>query len=284
MRRLAIVALLCLLCVRPAHADEVGVQVRQLGSADSYKLRLSAALSLAKTHDDRAVAAMVRALRRDRVATVRQVAALSLGKMVDGSTRDSLRKGAIAELERAAKRDRSDKVRIAARRALKQLSGLRAKDRPAVFVAIGTPGDRSNKLSRRAVTALETSIAKTIDRTAPAFGVRWPGGGLPTRAELREAGTRGFYVGATVSKIEVSKKGGSAEVRCSVSIRVNPWEGSDGKEKWKENEAASCTGNAKVLGSGTARGISGSISDCVIAVTEEVIAKQVVPFLERLAR
>jgi hypothetical protein len=284
MRRLAIAAVLCLLCVRPAHADEIDVQVKQLGSADSYKLRLSAALSLAKTHDERAIAAMVRALGRDRATTIRQVAALSLGKMIDSSTRKALRTRAIAALERAASKDDADKVRTAAARALKQLSSLRAKKGPAVFVNVDRPKDLSKKLSRKAIAELETVLATSIDRAAPDFGVRWPGGGLPTRAELRRSGTQGFFVGATVSRIEVVRSGGRSEIRCSVSIRVNPWEGRDGKEKWKENEAASCTGNAKVIGASNKTGVAGAISDCIVAVTEEIIAKQVVPFIKRLAR
>lgn len=284
MRRLAIAAVMCLLCVQSAHADKIDVQVKQLGSGDSYKLRLSAALSLAKTHDQRAIAAMVRALRRDRASTVRQVAALSLGKMIDSSTRASLRDQAIAGLERAAKRDGEAKVRKAAARALKQLSGLRPKNRPGVFIAIGKPADRSGKLSKKAVSGLENTIGTSIDRAAPAFAVRWPGGGLPTRSQLRQGGTQGFYVGATVSRVSVVKKGGRAEIQCSVAIRVNPWEGRDAQEKWKENETASCTGNAKVIGSSSRTGIAGAVSDCVVAVTEEITAKQVVPFIKRLVR
>ena len=38
-----------------------------------------------------------------------------------------------------------------------------------------------------------------------------------------------------MKKIEVTKVGGQTQIACTVAIRVAPWSGKDGGEKWEAN-------------------------------------------------
>src|SRR5688500_3668794 len=76
-----------------ARADQVDRLIAQLESSDDYKVRLSAALNLAKIGDRRAIPPFIKALR-DGDKTVRGVAAAGLGKLVTASTPSEQRKRA----------------------------------------------------------------------------------------------------------------------------------------------------------------------------------------------
>jgi hypothetical protein len=94
-------------------------------------------------------------------------------------------------------------------------------------------------------------------------------------------GAQGFYIGSAVASLNVTKTGRSAEVRCSVSMRVSPWEGTDGEERLVAGKAASASGTGKVVGASSSGGISTSKRDCVLAVIEQITTRQVVPFIQR---
>ena len=70
---------------------------------------------------------------------------------------------------------------------------------------------------------------------------------------------------------------------CKVEIRVAPWTGTDGGEKWEANKAASASGSAKAMTGNSDREIAGGVRDCLEAVAEDVTTRQVMPFLKRLA-
>ena len=72
-------------------------------------------------------------------------------------------------------------------------------------------------------------------------------------------------------------------IACTVAIRIAPWGGRDGGERWEANRAASASGSAKATTSNRDRDIKSGVRDCVEAVTEDVTSRQVVPFLKRLA-
>ncbi len=287
MRRVGIVLVVMsgLLVSRPASADRVGLHARQLRtSSASYKLRLSAALSLSKSRDARAVRAMLFALQRDRNGTVRRVAALSLTKMVDASVRHELRQRVIKALERAAKSDRDAKVRRNAKRALSLLSSLRTAGAPRVYLRVAMPRDPSRKAPRGTPVRLHSTVKRTLRSYAPAYSQAWPTGKLPTASDLRKNNTRAYFVGSTVVSMKVQRRRGRAEVRCTVAMRVNPWGGRGSRERWTANNMASARGSGKVTGSNTRAGIDGAKRDCLVAVIEVITARQVVPFIKRLVR
>lgn len=268
----------------PAHADKVGLHVKQLRRGADYKIRLSAALKLSRSSDERAVAAMTAALRRDDSTTIRRVAALSLSKMVDESVPVPVRKRAIAALKRAKSKDKDGKVRENAARSLVALRGLDTNPNATVFLHIGKPADLTRAAPRDTAARMHLAVKQSLRDHAPTFAQEWETGKLPTKRQLERRGTKAFFVGASVAQLDVKKNRGRAEVRCSVSVRVSPWEGRDGRERWSADQTASATGNGKVIGASSKSGIDNAKRDCLLAVVESITARQVVPFLQRLAR
>jgi HEAT repeat protein len=270
-----------------ARADQLDGQIRQVRAEKSYKLRLSAALALSRSKEPRAVEALADALVVDTESTIRNVAALSLGKNVDARTPTQTRDRALSALAVAARRDTDTKVRTAAAASLELLKQLRdappAGAAPQIFVNIDTPADLTKKAPEACARGIRDAVRGAIKHGVPDYATDWPNGKLPTMSELSKAGTRGYYVGASLSVLEVEKKGSRSEVKCTVSIRVNPWTGRDGKEKWESNKTASASGSGRAIGGASDAGAAAAAQDCVMAVAEEITAKQVIPFIRRLA-
>jgi hypothetical protein len=292
MRALAVVAAWLLLWAPAARADTLDTSIRQMGDS-SYKVRLAAALALSKSRDPRAVIALADALTRDDDSTVRRVAALALGKMIDARTAEDARELGLDALAEAAANDLDHKVRATAAHAQQDLSGLRRKkrdprgdkpetkgDKPEVFVNIDSTTDQSKVAPSDAGERLTKIVRKSVERTG--YATSWPGG-LPTQTDLSTAHSRAFIIASTVKKIEISKVSRQTQISCKVEIRVAPWSGSDGGEKWEANRAASASGSAKAVTGNTDREIAGGVRDCLEAVAEDVTARQVMPFLKRLA-
>jgi hypothetical protein len=285
MRSLAVVAC-CLLSLGTATADTVETGVRQLARDNSYKVRLAAALSLSKSKEPRAVIALAGALRNDEDSTIRRVSVLALEKMIDARTADDARELGLAALENAAAKDGDLKVRENASRTLKSLVGLRRKrataNAPPVFVNIDTTTDPTNKLPTGASQRLTRIVKSSIDRTG--YATTWPGGAMPTSADLSSSRSRGFIIASTVKKVDITKAGAQMEIACTVVVRIAPWNGSDGGERWEANKAASASGSAKATTGMRDKDIQSGVRQCVEAVAEDVTARQVVPFLKRLAQ
>lgn len=285
MRALAVVAVWLLLCSRAAHADPIDTSIRQL-SDSSYKVRLAAALALSKSRDPRAVIALADSLIKDDDSTIRRVAALALGNMIDARTAEDARELGLDALADAAINDADQKVKGTAARVQQDLSGLRRKkkdpkaDKPGVFVNVDAATDQSKVAPSDAGERLAKIVKKTVERTG--YATSWPGG-LPTQTELTSSHARAFIIASTVKKIEISKVSRQTQISCKLEIRVAPWSGSDGGEKWEANKAASASGSAKAMTGNSDRDIAGGVRDCLEAVAEDVTTRQVLPFLKRLA-
>src|SRR6185436_19961473 len=106
----------------------------------------------------------------------------------------------------------------------------------------------------------------------------WPGG-LPTQTELATSHARAFIVASTVKHIDISRLSHQTQVSCKLEIRVAPWSGTDGGEKWEANKAASASGSAKAMTSNSDRDVAAGIRDCLEAVAEDVTTRQILPFL-----
>ena len=229
--------------------------------------------------------ALAGALRGDSEATIRRVSVLALEKMIDAQTADDARSLGLAALDHAAANDLDPKVRESASRAVKSLAGLRKKrtaNAPPVFVNIDNTTDQSNKLPNGASQRLTRIVKTSIDRTG--YATTWPGGAMPTAADLTSSRSRGFIIASTVKKVDITKAGGQMEIACTVVLRVAPWNGSDGGERWEANKAASASGSAKATTGTRDKDIQSGVRQCVEAVAEDVTARQVVPFLKRLAQ
>jgi hypothetical protein len=285
MWRLLAVIAACVLFARAAAADTVDNNVGQLqSSSSSYKVRLAAALALSKSKDPRAIIALASALSNDSEATVRRVAALALEKMIDARTPEDAKELGIDALNQASTLDRDPKVRATAELSLKALAAYRKKksggNKPPVFVNIDPTVDQSNRLSKDANERVNKIVKSNVERTG--YATSWPGG-LPTQAELSSSRSRAFIVASTVKKVDITKSGAQTQIACTVTVRVAPWQGKDGGEKWEANKAASASGSAKAMTGNREREIEGGVRDCIEAVAEDVTARQVVPFLKRVA-
>jgi hypothetical protein len=287
MRALAVVTA-WLLLGGAARADTVETNIQQIADS-SYKVRLAAVLALSKSHDPRAVTALANVLLKDDEPTIRRVAALALGKMIDGRTPDDARDRGLDALAQAAAGDADLKVRSTAARAAADLAGLRRKkdphpstpsDKPGVFVNVDSATDQSKVAPSDAGERLARIVKKSVERTG--YATTWPGG-LPTQVELATNHSRAFIVASTVKKIEFSKVSRQTQISCKVEIRVAPWSGVDGGEKWEANSAASASGSAKAMTGNSDREIAGGVRDCLEAVGEDVTTRHILPFLKRLA-
>jgi len=304
MRALAVVTA-WLLLGGAARADTIDVSIRQMADS-SYKVRLAAVLALSRSHDPRAVIALSDALAgaqlKDEEPTIRRVAALALGKMIDARTADDARELGLEALADAAVNDGDLKVRATAARAVQDLAGLRHRkkeptrpdhpdhpdhqdhgdhgDRPGVFVNIDNTTDQSKVAPSDAGERLVRIVRKNVERTG--YSTSWPGG-LPTQTDLSSSHARAFIVASTVKKIEFSKVSRQTQVSCKLEIRVAPWSGVDGGEKWEANKAASASGSAKAMTGNSDREIAGGVRDCLEAVAEDVTNRHILPFLKRLA-
>ena len=279
-RVVAVLAACLLLCARTASADTIDTNSGQLAADRSFKVRLAAALALAKSRDARAVIALADALEHDDNPTIRRVSALALEKMVDKRTAEDARQLALASLDSAASTDTDAKVRATATSSLRALGNLRRRrettptratksDKPPVFVNIDPTTDQTKLLptggGERVVRIVRSSVEKT------GYATSWPGG-LPTSAELTSSGSRAFIVASTVKKIVISKAGKKTLIVCTVAIRIAPWTGKDGGERWEANKAASASGSAKATTGNKDRDIQGGVRDCIEAVDVEIDA------------
>jgi len=290
MRRGAVLAIavaslaMCLLAVA-ARADELDPEIDQLAHAESYKVRLAAAISLSKSRDARAVSALSTALIADDEATIRRVCALGLGKIVDETTPADARKTALDALDHAARTDRDAKVRDAAAKAYASLSQLRTEPSgggPDVFVDIGGATDTTHKgppdLEKRL-----SGLMRSVFKHSP-YAVEWPGGGTPTHRDLERAGTHGFIVAASVTGLDMTRRGNHMEIECKVAIRIAPWEGSDGNERWTADKVANAKGEGKADTGASESQVAEGVRQCVFAVAEQVADDKVMPFIKNLAR
>jgi len=280
MRRGSILLLLFLL-ESLASADQVDDLARQLRSAGDYKVRLSAALNLGRVggKDDasrqRAVPVLIDALR-DRDKTVRGVAASSLGKLVNSAIDSSTRNRAAAELDRVRKNDSDGFVRAQAEKAYAAVSsaggGNVAGGGRKVYVEVGPMTDGTRK-APQVVGVMRTTVESTINRRAPTYATRWPSGRSPSKSDLSTAGTKAaFYVDGTLTTLETRKIGSMAEVSCNVSMVIASFP--------EKSMFGFLRGGAAVQTGVSDRAIDEAKADCVGAVLEDLVARQVVPTIQ----
>ncbi len=260
-------------------SDRVSRLVSQLATGSDYKVRLSAALNLAKLRDMRAVPALARAVERDRDKNVRAVAATSLAKLIDASTPDGARNRAVDVLAKAAKKDRDSFVRERAERALKEVRAIAKSGKggsgTSIYVNVGamsvTPkgaGELRNLMRRTA--------EKQFKSKAKAMMTSWPGGGTPSAKELRASGAAGYHVDGTLTSLQMSESGNSTLVTCKISMLIATYP--------EKSIFGFLDGGAKVQAGTSAKDIQYARQDCVAAVVEDLVAKKVIPTIETRSR
>jgi hypothetical protein len=276
------IALLFTLIVlaRVAHADGVDTLVKQLGDS-SQKIRLAAALNLAKAGDERAILPLSKTLLQDKDASVRAAAAVGLGKLVGSSTKSSIKGLVVANLKTAAANDGSETVKQQAQKALTTITGGGTTTTTGTTVATGgkgiyvNVGPMSSKTTSANNTKLRALMVKTTEKTltkvASAMQQTWPGG-LPSKTALAQKGVSGFYVDGTLNVLDVKVAGSGATISCKVSMLL-----ADFPDK---SVFGFLNGGASVTASSSQSDQDLASEDCVTAVIENLIATKIVPTIK----
>lgn len=265
----------------PARADKVDDLIRDLKTGGDYKVRLSAALSLAKLGNKRAIPAFVIALS-DKDKTVRGAAAVALGKLVDATTSGPQKTQVEKALTSMIARESSDSVK---KQAEKTLQGIKAIGgggggstqagvaSGAVYVDLGPMSSKSESGDNTRLKALmRTTVEKTFRSKGQPMLTAWPGGKSPTRKDLDARKATGFHVDGTLTELTVKEKGSSATVSCKVSMLIATYP--------EKSVFGFLNGGASVTASADATDIRLASEDCLAAVVEDLTAKKIIPTIK----
>lgn len=269
-----VAAVVALLVIRatPARADNVTDLAKQLENGSDYKVRLSAALSLSKLGDQRAVPAFIAALD-DSDKTVRGAAAVGLSKLVNAKTKDKLRKQAVDALTRVAKSDASTFVQKQAQKALETIQALTGGAGTVAPFYVNV-GDMAVKVTGadKLKALMKATVEKTVKKTDKNMSTTWAGGIVPAQKQLDAAKVAGFFVDGTLNELTVKTKGASSIVSCKLSMLVATFP--------RKSIFGVLEGSASVQGSDDPKDIEYAKSDCVAAVIEDLVAKKIVPTIQ----
>ncbi len=282
------VVVLLLAIGRPARADNVDALVTQLANDDSDRVRLSAALNLAKLNDGstKVVLALSKALLNDGDKDVRAACAVGLGKLVTAKTSGSVKGLAVKNLQQAAANDGSEFVKQQAQKALQQITGERGSTGPGgpsgpsggaggIYVNIGPMSAKTGNNDAKLKALMVKVAQQTMAKAAPSMQTSWPGG-APSKSVLAQKKVAGFYVDGTLNSLQVKTSGGGATISCKVSMLL-----ADFPDK---NMFGFLTGGASVTAGTSPSDQELASEDCVQAVIENLIANKIVPTIRSKAQ
>ena len=275
-----VVVVLALLATR-AHAGQVESLIDQLNNDGTDKVRLAAAVNLAKLGDAKAILPLAKALLNDSDKNVRGACAAALGVLVTSSTKSSIKGLVVNNLKSAAENDSSDFVKQQANKALAAITGqggtttttthnpTTSGGSGGIYVNIGPMSSKAGSTNDAKLRALMVKVAnQTLGKVATKMSTTWPGG-VPSKTVLAQKSVSGFYVDGTLNTLTSKVSGGSATVTCKVSMLL-----ADFPDK---NMFGFLNGGASVQGSSSERDQAMAGEDCVSAVIEDLIAKKIVP-------
>jgi hypothetical protein len=266
-----------------AKADNIDRLMKQLTSSSDYKVRISAALSLSRLREQRAVPSFIRALK-DSDKTVRGVAAASLGKIVNSSTNSKTKAKTIAALKKVASSDSNSFVRRQAQKAYDVLKALTGKPKPlpggkgGTYVNIGVMSAKVNGADKIRAHMRKT-VQKTFKKKASSMMILWPGGDAPSKSQLSAKKVKAFHVDGTLNELSEARSGSSTTVTCKVSMLIATYAP---KKNGKVDKSmfGFLKGGASVQSSSSAKEVQYAREDCVSAVMEDLVARKIIPTLK----
>ncbi|MFT3699369.1 MAG: HEAT repeat domain-containing protein [Kofleriaceae bacterium] len=280
-RLVQIVVVVLLALMRVAHAGQVETLIDQLNNDGTDKVRLAAAVNLAKLGDAKAILPLAKALLNDSDKNVRGACAVALGVLVTSSTKSSIKGLVVNNLKSAAENDASDFVKQQANKALATITGQGTTVTPntnnptgnggagGIYVNIGPMSSKASSKNDAKLRQLMVKVAgQTLAKVATKMKTEWPGG-LPTKTVLAQKSVSGFYVDGTLNTLTSTVSGTTATVTCKVSMLL-----ADFPDK---NMFGFLNGGASVQGASSERDVALAGEDCVSAVIEDLIAKKIVP-------
>jgi hypothetical protein len=273
---LAAAALVLVMVVGAARADDVDVLLGDLRDGRDYKVRLAAALSLGKRGDPRAIPAFIAALD-DKDRTVRGAAVIGLGKLIDATTSEMTRRRAIDALDKIAKGDPGD---AATKQAIKVRDAIAKLASAAPIIKGGTyfdlaPMSAKAKGDEALRDLMRATVQKGLTKLDPKLMLTWPTGKVPTAKDLERNQVRGYHVDGNILEVSVVEKGSASLVSCRISMLIATYPG--------KSIFGFLEGGAKVQGSNTAKDIALAKQDCVTAVVEDLVAKKIMPTIRTKA-
>lgn len=262
---------------RVAHADNVDTLIKQL-SDSSAKVRLAAALNLAKGGDERAIYPLAKAVTGDDDKDVRAAAAVGLGKLIPNFPKNNRKGIAIANLKSAASNDASSFVKQQAQKALDAINDggsqtpTTSGGAGGIYVNIGPMSAKTTSSKNDKLRALMVKTAqKTLGKVASSMSLSWPSG-TPTKSALAAKGVAGFYVDGTLNTLDIKTSGGGSTISCKVSMLL-----ADFPDK---SVFGFLNGGASVTASSSQSDQDLAAEDCVTAVIENLIANKIVPTIK----
>ena len=273
-----LLVLAMLLVSSVARADSVDTLIKQL-SDSSEKVRLAAALNLAKAGDERGILPLAKSLLNDSDKNVRGAAAVGLGKLIKANPNTKYKSLATANLKTAASNDASDFVKTQASNALTTIGGGGGSTttQPSgggggIYVNVGPMSSKTSSSKNDKLRALMVKTAqKTLTKVASNMSQTWPGG-TPSKGDLAKKGVSGFYVDGTLNTLDIKTSGGGATISCKVSMLL-----ADFPDK---SVFGFLNGGASVTASSSQSDQDLASEDCVTAVIENLITSKIVPTIK----
>jgi hypothetical protein len=211
-----LLAVVCLLCARPALAGKVEDLSRMLLEDASYKVRLQAALLLGKLGDKTAVSPLVKALG-DENRTVRGMAAQSLGRL--GASE------AASALKGTLQRERDPFVRGQIEKALAALGpppgdgGGRGGGKGRIYLTFGSFSGGARLADAGLLEALRSALRRELTKlTGVTFSLE-----SGEEKSFGKSGRLGFLIDGNVTRLDDGLVGGAVEINCDVKVMVARW-------------------------------------------------------------
>lgn len=233
--RRALVALV-VVAVFAASASVVAGTVDELSqtlkSSKNEKARISAAVSLAKLKDRRAVPALAHALR-DRSQSVRAIAATALGELADPRALKALREAAadsndtvkrraaaaISRIEENERRARSEAAQQRLRRykVAAQEPPLMQPRKPELLVTLKSTADKSRGRHQKRTRMQRANRMKSL-MMRELRGTR----SITLEAEqATEMGLPSYIVDASILKLDRRVDGALVEIECEIRLAIS---------------------------------------------------------------
>jgi hypothetical protein len=149
-----------------------------------------------------------------------------------------------------------------------------------VFVMVERVADLTHSVPSPMRDRAAHSVQRVVGRTG--YATRWPHG-LPTSRALAAQRCRGFVIATAIDAVEVTRDGARTQIRCSVSLRVAAWNGTDGGERWEPNTTATARASAATTSSSQRQRIDDATGDCLDSAITAATSERVVPFLRRIS-
>jgi hypothetical protein len=191
-----------------------GVSVEDLCRAvvedPSYKVKVSAALTLGRVGGSAAVPALVKALA-DPNNSVRGIAAQSLGKIGDSAAADPLRD--------LLHRETDAFVRSQATAALAALSAGGGSKHAKIYLAFGPFTGGVKSAGPEAAKIIADALARELGKL-PSVTLSLS---AADQHNFAKTGMLGFFIDGNITRLEDVVGGGASETNCDVKVMVARW-------------------------------------------------------------